>query len=74
MGSPHKNWPTIVQLPGDYKPPGVDTLKPNYVAYQVRISYHAVFREMVEVYNLPTPLSTKMKFWSNNYVAYKVAV
>lgn len=37
-GNPHKNWPTIVQLPGDYSPPGSgNKANLNLVAYQVHV-------------------------------------
>ena len=36
-GNPHKSWPTIAQLPGDYTPPGSgDKGNVNLIAYQVR--------------------------------------
>ncbi len=36
QGSPHKNWPPILQLPGEIRPPETDgDFKPNFVAYQV---------------------------------------
>ncbi|KAL5469057.1 hypothetical protein EMCRGX_G030249 [Ephydatia muelleri] len=35
-GNPHKSWPTIAQLPGDYTPPGSgDKGNVNLIAYQI---------------------------------------
>ena len=35
MDNPHKNWPTIARLPGDFKQAEDTKFKPNLVAYQV---------------------------------------
>ena len=35
MGSPHKKWPSILQLPGDIRDPDEAKFKPNLVVYQV---------------------------------------
>ena len=38
MDNPHKNWPTIARLPGDFKQAEDTRFKPNLVAYQVYMS------------------------------------